>query len=83
MTALPQVASVHPATVTAYSEGERRFPRPRLVHGHSSPVTTTIVHPDLWAYALAVTGGDCSRIEVHGCLSITIHNTGRWRTEHH
>lgn len=80
MSALPEVANVHPATVTAYSEGERHFPRPRLVHGHSSPVTSTIVHPDLWAYALAVTDGNAARVQVHGPLNITIHNSTDWRT---
>lgn len=75
MVALPQIASVHPYTVTRHSEGAEFFPRPRHNHlrlAHS--VTTFRVDPRVWAAALNAANGDAHRIEIHSAISVTVHN---------
>lgn len=80
MTALPEIASVHPHTITRHSAGERLLPRPRLraVTPHDR-LTTIRVHPLVWVYALRAADGDALRIEVHGPTNVTVHNTRAWK----
>lgn len=78
MTALPQVARVHHATVTRHSEGERFLSRPRLRVVKEGPVATVKVAPLLWTYALDAADGDARRIEVISAANVIIHNTRYW-----
>lgn len=78
MTALPQTARVHHATVTRHSEGEKFLSRPRLRIVKESRVFTVKVAPILWAHALDATDGDAKRIEVINAHSLVIHNNHDW-----
>lgn len=66
MSVVPQIASVHPSTVTRVSEGKVALPKPqrRPVSDRPSRVTRLRVDPDLWAVAMAHAGGNGKRIQI-------------------
>lgn len=76
MAALPQIATVHPHTITRHSQGAEFFSVPRRNHlrlAHS--VTTFRVDPRVWEVALNAANGDARRIEIHSATSVTVHNS--------
>jgi hypothetical protein len=77
-------ATVHPATVTEYSEGGHRRGR-RAELGKRRPYSTTAetiqVHPEVWKIALARCAGDPRRIEVISATEVEIHNDPDWRSQ--
>ena len=79
MTVLPQVARVHPETVTRHSEGEKFFSRPRLRSVNTDhKIATFKVNPTVWAMALNAANGDAHRIEIVDSMNVTVHNSRLW-----
>lgn len=72
-------ASVHPKTVTAVSQqpparrrsGSRRAP---------AKLETVQVHPEVWATALELAGGDASRLQVQGPTEVIVANRSSRRS---
>lgn len=75
-------ATVHPATVTAFSQqpSRRRRRSPQGATPRASGVHTTQPHPLAWAIALdALDGGDLRRLETLPDGGVYIHNSPDWR----
>lgn len=75
-------ASIHPATVTEFSEGQHR-PRERRSSSRRQLAITSrqvTVHPLVWKTALQRCAGDSLRIEVVSRTEVRIHNDASWRS---
>lgn len=79
MTAVQHAASVHPQTVTEFSESPTRRRRRGNARSVSSDLRRTVVHPQVWAQALALCGGHPNRIEILDESNVYIHNDTGWR----
>ena len=75
-------ASVHPKTITEFSEGKlegadgRRLPKRG---GASSRITALRVDERVWEVAWKLSGKRLSLIEVLGSEEVIIHNSPNWR----
>lgn len=76
-------ASVHPQTLTAYSEGRIAplRPRPRRSAGteHTTLDTYIKVHPQVWRIALDLSDNEPWRIEILSETEVMVHNNDQWR----
>lgn len=79
MTAVQATASVHPQTITEFSEQPTRRRRSGNARSATSDLRRTLVNPKLWREALALCGGHPNRIEILGESSVYIHNDTDWR----
>jgi hypothetical protein len=72
-------ASVHPKTLTEFSQGHHKRTRSYGRRREQVTTTTTRVDPRVWKIALERCDGDPRRIEVVSETHVEIHNDPDWR----
>jgi hypothetical protein len=77
-------ATVHEKTVVKAAanldEVKVRRRRKKAEPSKNGEVNHITVHPEVWATALTLAGGDRHRVQVFGPENVLVHNTTEWRS---
>jgi len=75
-------ASIHPRTVTEFSQGDIVGPKRERVRSSRSVADNTYVkvHPEVWRLAVKAANNEPWRIEIISETEVYVHNNRDWRS---